>query len=65
MEDTNMQKNEETTPINDPLTEEEKALHDRLKIKFEEATLIDFGQRRRFKRSAKRSFNELKQSIKM
>ena len=47
--DTNMQENEETTPINDPLPEEEKALRDRLKIKLEEAALIEFGQSRRSK----------------
>ena len=58
-----MQESEETMPINDPLTEEEKALHDRLKIKFKEAVLIEFGQRRRFKRPPKRYLNKLKQSI--
>ena len=50
-------------PINDPLTEEEKALRDRLKIKFEKAVLTEFGQRRRFKRPLKRSLNKLKQCI--
>ena len=64
MADKNTQQSEETTPINDPLTEEEKALHDRLKIKFKEAVLIEFGQRRRFKRPPKWSLNKLKQSIK-
>ena len=64
MADKNMQESEETTPINDPLTKEEKALRDRLKIKFEEAVLIQFGQRRRFKRPPKWSLNKLKQSIK-
>ena len=64
MADKNTQESEETTPINDPLTEEEKALRDRLKIKFEEAVLIEFGQRRRFKRPPKQSLNKLKQSIK-
>ena len=49
MADKNTQESEGTTPINDSLTEEEKALRDRLKIKFEEAVLIEFGQRRRFK----------------
>ena len=64
MADKNTQESEETTPINDPLTEEEKALRDRLKIKYEEAVLIEFGQRRRFKRPPKRSLNKLTQSIK-
>ena len=64
MVDKNTQESEETTPINDPLTEEEKALRDRLKIKYEEAVLIEFGQRRRLKRPPKRSLNKLKQSIK-
>ena len=63
MVDKNTQESEEKLPINDPLTEEEKALHDRLKIKFKEAVLIEFGQRRRFKRPPKRSLNKLKQSI--
>ena len=56
MADKNTQESEETTPINDPLTEEEKALRDRLKIKFEEAVLIEFEQRRRFKRPPKGLF---------
>ena len=64
MADKNTQESEETTPINDPLTEEEKELRDQLKIKFEEAVLIEFGQRRRSKRPPKRSLNKLKQSIK-
>ena len=64
MADKNTQESEETTPINDPLTEEEKALRDRLKIKFEEAVLIEFGQRRRRKRPPKRFLNKLKRSIK-
>ena len=64
MVDQNTGESENTTPINDPLTEEEKALHDRLKIKFEKAVLIEFGQRRRFKRPTKRSLNMIKQSIK-
>ena len=64
MADKNTQESEETTPINDPLTEEEKALRDRLKITYEEAVLIEFGQRRRFKRPPKRSLNKLTQSIK-
>ena len=42
MVDTDIQENEETVPTNDLLPEEGKALHDRLKIKFEEAALIEF-----------------------
>ena len=63
MVNTNIQENEETMPINNPLTEEEKALCDQLKIKFEEAVLIGFRQRRRSKRPPERSHNKLKQSI--
>ena len=46
MADKNTQESEETTPINDPLTAEEEALHDRLKIKFEEAVLIEYRTNR-------------------